>query len=124
MRKMSPAIQRCVNRESLSDLKVNSLICAPIALDDTVFGLIHLYSTTLQKPLTGEHLEFALAVARQMAITWQQLKQRGALSATNRYLAENLRLESELVGHSAALKAIESQIARVAETNATVLISW
>jgi Nif-specific regulatory protein len=115
----NPALR---NRESLSELKVGSLICAPIAHETTVFGLIHIYSTAFQKPLTNEHLEFTLAVARQVAVTWHQLKRRGELFATNRYLAENLRLDSELVGESPPLKQIESQIARVAETQATVLI--
>ena len=115
----NPALR---NRESLSELKVGSLICAPIAHESSIFGLIHIYNTALQKPLTNENLEFTLAVARQMGVIWHQLKCRGELSATNRYLAENLRLDSELVGESSSLKQIESQIARVAETHATVLI--
>ncbi len=110
------------NRESLSELKVGSLICAPVTFDHTVIGLIHLYSTTLRQPLTTEDLEFALLVARQFGIAWNQIKRRGALSGANRALVDTLRLESELVGESPALKQIESQIRRVAATHATVLI--
>jgi len=109
-------------RESLSELKVGSLICAPVVFESSVLGLIHLYSTALQTPLTAEDLEFALLVARQFGIAWNQMKRRGALSGANKVLADSLRLESELVGDSAPLKQIESQIRRVAPTHATVLI--
>ena len=110
------------NRESLSELKVGSLICAPVMFDNAVLGLIHLYSTTLRRPLTPDDLEFALLVARQFGIAWNQMKRRGALSGANKVLVDSLRLQSELVGESAALKQIESQISRVAATHATVLI--
>jgi transcriptional regulator with GAF, ATPase, and Fis domain len=109
-------------RESLSELKVGSLICAPVIFDTHVLGLVHLYSTALQPPLTSEDLEFTLLIARQFGIAWNQLKRRGALSGANKALVDSLRLESELIGDSPALKVIESQIRRVAPTHATVLI--
>jgi len=110
------------NRESLSELNVASLICAPVLFDTTVLGLIHLYSTALHQPLTSDNMEFALLVARQFGIAWNQLKRRGALSGANKVLVDTLRLESELVGESPSLMQIESQIRRVAPTHATVLI--
>jgi transcriptional regulator with GAF, ATPase, and Fis domain len=109
-------------RESLTELKVGSLICAPVLFDSNVLGLIHVYSTAARIPLGSEDLEFALLVARQLGIAWNQLKRRGALTGANKVLVNSLRLESELVGDSAALKTIESQIRRVAPTHATVLI--
>jgi transcriptional regulator with GAF, ATPase, and Fis domain len=116
---LDPALR---NRESLTELKVGSLICAPVLFDSAVLGLIHLYSTTQHQPLTSENLEFALLVARQFGIAWNQMKRRGALSGANKALVDTLRLESELVGESPALMHIESQIRRVAPTHATVLI--
>src|SRR5258707_10780111 len=77
------------NRESLTELKVGSLICAPVIFDSAVLGLIHLYSTTLRQPLTSEDLEFALLVARQFGIAWNQMKRRGALSGANRVLVDS-----------------------------------
>jgi transcriptional regulator with GAF, ATPase, and Fis domain len=116
---MDPALR---NRESLSELKVGSLICAPVAFESNVLGLIHLYSTTLKPSLSNEDLEFALLVARQFGIAWNQLNRRGALSGANKALVDSLRLESELIGESPALKHVETQIRRVAPTHATVLI--
>ncbi|MCE9530077.1 MAG: sigma 54-interacting transcriptional regulator [Planctomycetes bacterium] len=110
------------NRESLNELKVLSLICAPVIFESSILGLVHLYSTTMKHALSADDLEFALLVSRQFGIAWNQMKRRGALSGANKVLIDSLRLESELVGESPALKQIESQIRRVASTNATVLI--
>jgi Nif-specific regulatory protein len=110
------------NRESLGELQVSSLICAPVLFEGAVLGLIHLYRTSPGDGLDADDLDFALAVARQLGVAMHQLSRQESLSAENRALRDQLRLESELVGASAALESIESQIARVAETNATVLI--
>jgi transcriptional regulator with GAF, ATPase, and Fis domain len=110
------------NRDSITDLQVTSLICAPITYENQIIGLIHLYCTTLSQTLNIDDLEFALAVARQCGVAMMQLERQASLTAQNQTLRAQLRLDSELVGTSSALKAIESQIARVAGTNATVLI--
>lgn len=110
------------NRESLTDLKANSLICAPVIFGEDLLGLIHIYSTTLNHPLSQEDVEFAIAVARQFGAAWFQLQRQDRQSNLIRELKDSLRLESELVGASDPLKVIETQISRVASTNATVLI--
>jgi Nif-specific regulatory protein len=110
------------NRESLSDLGATSLICAPIAFNAEILGLIHLYCTDPLRSLDGEDLEFAVAVAKQLASAIHQLRRQATLTAQNRSLRDQLKVESELVGNSGVMKAVESQIGRVAATNATVLI--
>ena len=108
-------------RDSIRELRAGSLICVPVIEDEHVIGLIHLY-TSAQHQFTDDDLEYALAVARQMAGAWAQLRRQDELTNTNRELKAVLCLESELVGSSSALKQIEGQIARVAGTSATVLI--
>jgi Nif-specific regulatory protein len=110
------------NRESLVDLGATSLICAPITFGEKVFGLIHLYCTDPHKTLDAEDLEFAVAVAKQLGTAIHQMRRQDSLSRQNRSLRDQLRIESELVGNSPAIKEVETQIARVAGTNATVLI--
>jgi DNA-binding NtrC family response regulator len=109
-------------RESLSDLGATSLICAPVLHDAHVLGLIHLYCTDPHKALDAEDLEFTVAVAKQLGNAVHQLRLRESLTAENRSLRDQLRVESELVGESRALREVESQIARVAGTNAACLI--
>ncbi len=110
------------NRESLSELGATSLICAPVIHADRVLGLIHLYCTDPHKALDAEDLEFAVAVAKQLGNAVHQLRVQQSLSAENRSLRDQLRVESELVGASQAIREVESQIGRVAGTNACCLI--
>ncbi len=110
------------NRESLSEMGATSLICAPVLHGDHVLGLIHLYCTDPHKALDAEDLEFAVAVAKQLGNAVHQLRLQQSLKAENRSLKDQLRVESELIGDSKAIQDIESQVARVAGTNAACLI--
>lgn len=109
-------------RESLTDLQVSSLICTPILFREQLFGLIHLYCLDPEDRLDNDDLDLSLAVANQLGMALFQMRRREKLSASNRNLRDQLRVETELVGSSESLKTIESQIGRVAETQATVLI--
>jgi Nif-specific regulatory protein len=110
------------NRESLTNLGATSLICAPVIFAEKVLGLIHLYCTDPHKALNAEDLEFTVAVAKQLGTVTHQLQKQDSLSAENQSLRAQLKVESELVGSSTPMKTVEAQIARVAGTNATVLV--
>ncbi|MBX9623726.1 MAG: sigma 54-interacting transcriptional regulator [Gemmataceae bacterium] len=110
------------DRDSIAELRVASLICAPVAADGQVVGLLHLYRTSITAPLNPDDLEFVLAAARQLGAVWHRLRQQASLAVENRSLKDQLKLESELVGESSALAKVEAQVRRVAETKATVLI--
>lgn len=110
------------NRDSITNLGVTSLICAPVIFGEKALGLIHLYCTDPHKSLTSEDLEFTVAVAKHLGATTHQMQRQASLTAENQLLRDQLRVESELVGGSQAIKQIEAQIGKVARTNATVLI--
>ena len=117
------AIDRALkDRDSIADLKVASLICAPVLFEDQVLGLLHLYRANIHTPLNPDDLEFTLAVARQLGTAWHRLRKQATLTVEVRQLKDQLRIESELVGGSPALTKVEQQVARVAGTKATVLI--
>jgi Nif-specific regulatory protein len=107
------------NRESLSDIGATSLICAPVIFRERVLALVHLYCTDPAQSLNAENLEFALALAQHLGTAIYRMERQ---AQEIRSLRDQLRVESELVGKSQAIQDIESQIARVAGTNATVLI--
>src|SRR5262249_43226513 len=88
------------SRESLNDLGATSLICAPVAFDDQILALIHLYCTDPLRSLDAEDLEFAVAVAKQLGTAIHQLRKQASLSAENQSLRDQLKVESELVGAS------------------------
>ena len=110
------------DRDSLTDLRATSLICAPVEADGQVLGLLHLYRTGGTVRLTPDDLHVALAAARQLGTAWSQLKKRAGLAVENRELRDSLKKESELVGDSSALQRVEEQARRVAGTKATVLV--
>jgi Nif-specific regulatory protein len=109
-------------RESISDMGATSLICAPILFEQKVLGLIHLYCVDPRKALDGEDLEFSVAVAKQLGIVLYQMQRSQSLSAANRSLRDQLKIESELVGESPAIREIESIVGRAASTKLTCLI--
>ena len=120
---------KLANRESLDEIRVQSVICAPIRTSDTLHGLIHLYSTDPQKPLRPDDLEYTLAVADQMALVLQHLIERESLAdglarATdeNKTLRRQLELDGELVGESRPIQELRSAIRKIAPTDATALI--
>jgi Nif-specific regulatory protein len=110
------------NRESLRKLRASSLICAPVIFNDSVLGLVHLYCLNPANVLDAEDLEFVLAVANQLGVAAHQLIRQANLSAENQVLRAQLRVESELVGESLAIKEVEKKIGLVAGTKATVLV--
>ena len=120
---------RLASRDSLGRIHAQSVICAPIRAGEVVYGLIHLYSTNPDKPLDPDALEFTLAVADQLAVALDNLKEKEILAAglaqarnENRTLRRQLEIESELVGESESMQKLREEIGRIAPTDATTLI--
>ncbi len=117
------------SRDSLNDIQAKSLIVAPILDGSETYGLIHLYSTNLENPLDADSLDYTLAVADQLAVALKNLQQRQSLQeglkrmkSENLQLRQQLAIESELVGRSAAMQQLRETISLVAPTDAVVLI--
>ena len=117
------------DRDSLDEIQARSVICAPIRSGEMVHGLIHLYSTLSDKTLEPEHLEFALAVADQMAMAFDNIREKQSLveglarvENENEVLRHQLAIDSELVGNSPEMQHLKQTIGRIAPTDATVLI--
>lgn len=116
-------------QKSLHAMKAESAICAPIRHQKEVLGVIHLYALQGTAPLTHGNLEFVLAVADQMGDQLSSLRQRmeleSGLTRAQRHVEElqgQLEVGSELVGSSPELEELRRSIARVAPTDALVLI--
>ena len=80
-------------------------------------------------PLDRDQLEFTLAVADQMAKHLMSIRDRERLQrgkfrveSQNVELRQQLEAETALIGNSPALQAVRRAVARVAPTDATVLI--
>ena len=117
------------SQESLQQLAAESAICAPIRHNQQVLGVIHLYSQNTDRPLTQAHLEFVLAVSDQLADQLHAMRKQVELEVgLDRYrrrvndLQDQLQVETELVGQSQPLENVRRAVARVAPTDALVLI--
>lgn len=116
-------------RDSVDELQAQSLIVAPIHHEGRIFGLIHLYSTNPENSLDANDLDYTLAVADQLAVAIQNLRQRQELEDglikvqnENLQLKHQLAIETELVGDSSVMKELKSKIALIAPSDAIVLI--
>jgi len=124
-----PAHEVLSASQTLIGVAPQSAICAPIRAGGAALGVIHLYSADAAQPLDAEHLEFTLAVADQMAGHLTILRDRQRMQAdisrieeVSRELQRQLEIETELIGQSEQLNKVRRAIARVAPTDATVLI--
>ncbi|WP_437201246.1 sigma 54-interacting transcriptional regulator [Planctomicrobium sp. SH664] len=115
--------------ESLQELRAECAICAPIRHANRVLGVIHLYGLTPNATMTQADLEFVLAVGDQMGDQLQAMRERAeleeGLDRVRRHVSDlqvQLQAETELVGNSRNLEEVRRAIARVAPTDALVLI--
>ena len=117
------------SRDSQGEIHATSVVCAPIRSDGRVVGLIHLYSTSTQYGPDPDDLEFALAVADNVALALKKLQvqqelsenlsvTRGEIVQLRRLLGEH----SEIIGHSRAIIEVQNEVAQAAPSRATVLI--
>jgi transcriptional regulator with GAF, ATPase, and Fis domain len=117
------------SRDSKGEIHSTSVICAPIRRHKRVIGLVHLYSTASERMLDPDDLEFTLAVADNVALALKTLNRQQelvddlSLSQTEVVqLRKQLGAESEIVGSSPIVQRLQSEIASVAPSRATVLI--
>ena len=127
-RDLSPT-DELTQRDSVDNLQAQSLIVAPIHTGEQIIGLIHLYSTNPENVLDANDLDYTLAVADQLAVALQNLRQRqeleeGLLKAKNEnlQLKHQLAIETELIGQSSVMEDLKTTIALVAPTDAVVLV--
>jgi len=117
------------SKDSKGEIYTTSVICAPVRRGNKVFGLVHLYSSDVDRVPDPDDLEFTLAVADTVAVALINLTRRQELAANltqvqteNVQLRERLGVRSEIVGRSAVIREVTEEIGRAANSNATVLI--
>lgn len=116
-------------RDSQGLIHATSVIAAPVRRDEHVVGVLHLYSTRVERKLKPNDLEFTLAVADNVALALRNLGRQqelaSDLSEMQREIIElrhQLGAECNIVGRSEPLMRVQQEILRVAPSKATVLI--
>jgi len=120
---------RLGTRDSWGEIQARSVICAPVRSGEEIKGVVHLYSTSPERQLESDDLEFTMAVSDQLGVALQNLKERETLATglaraqeENETLRQQLETESELVGESQSMKQLRENIFKIGPTDATVLI--
>ena len=116
-------------RDSKGEIESTSVICAPVRRDNMVIGLVHLYSTSAERSLDPDDLEFTLAVADNLALAVKNLGRQQELvenlSQTQSeivQLRQRLGAESDIVGSGILMQKLQQAIAQAAPSRATVLV--
>lgn len=115
--------------DSLGEMRARSVICTPIHHEERVLGLVHLYATNPDNALDKQDLEFALAVAGQLALALDSQFEKEFLKSevsqvrsANKSLRKQLETDHQLIGESAVMRELRERIGLIAETDASVLI--
>ncbi|MDZ4851229.1 MAG: sigma 54-interacting transcriptional regulator [Pirellulaceae bacterium] len=126
------------NDAAMSDIQssqassTTSVLCAPIKDGPKIFGLLHIYTREDEPMLTPKSLEIALTASQILAVAHEQLgRQRqiqSKLTATQKQVKQlkqqlnEHQLQHQMIGKSPTLVHLQSQLQRVATTQANVLL--
>jgi transcriptional regulator with GAF, ATPase, and Fis domain len=108
--------------ESLAASQVRSLLCVPLTVFQRVIGCIYLDSTNPARRFDEEHLQLATAVAGISAVALDNARRLQWLEQENQRLTLETSQERSLVGEGPRIKEVYQFLARVAPSDATVLI--
>ncbi|MBV9265008.1 MAG: sigma 54-interacting transcriptional regulator [Acidobacteriaceae bacterium] len=107
---------------SLAARQVGSVITVPIIADARTIGAIYLDSTHPSNRLTRKHLELTIGIAEFAGPALDRATRLKLLKEENSRLQSQLQLQHNLIGFSPVMRHITERIARIARTDATVVI--
>jgi transcriptional regulator with GAF, ATPase, and Fis domain len=108
--------------ESLIALQVRSLLCVPLSIYQRTIGCIYLDTINIADRFNEDHLELVTAIAGISAVALENARRLQWLEQENQRLTTEITLDRTLVGESPRMKDVFQFLARVAPTDATVLI--
>jgi Nif-specific regulatory protein len=122
--------RKLATENSRGEIDAESVIIAPVRDREGVLrGLLHLTTAAGQSPLTGDDLEFVVAVSEILAASLAGLTTRKQLNRSLqrsrrqiKQLQQQLGDKVRIVGQSDAINNVVQQVSMAAPTNATVLI--
>jgi len=102
--------------------QVRSLLCVPLLVSGKAAGVIYLDNTKLTERFTEHHLKLLTAVAGIAALALENARRLQSLRRENRRLRSEAGLDHDMVGESPAIAAVLQKIARLAPSDANILI--
>ena len=107
---------------SLVSARVCSLLCVPLIVFEKPLGVIYLDTSNPASRFDEGHLQLLTAIAGIAAIAFENVRYLESLAGENQRLNQEIRLEHQMIGESARMRAVYGVLAKVAPTDSTVLI--
>ena len=99
-----------------------AFVGAPICHGDKYFGVMLLDCPSEKKSFSKIDLDFVASIGRQIGLLHEHLSYLKSLEQNVNAMAKRAGATSDIIGQSQAVRRIHSQIAQVADSEATVLI--
>jgi Nif-specific regulatory protein len=119
----NPATDPAWASESMMNAMPSSVLCVPLMMFDRALGVLYLATKEADTQINQDHLQLVSAIAGIAAVAIQNARHIEWLEGENRRLLEDVNLEHNMVGESAAMRHVYQLISKVAPTDSTVLIS-
>jgi two-component system response regulator HydG len=100
----------------------HNILCLPLVAIERTIGVIYLTSQHPAPPFREDHIYFLDSASRIAAVTLENILALDALRSENSQLKQQLNPASNLVGESRQIRQVSEFIARVAQSDSTVLI--
>ncbi|HYX29032.1 MAG TPA: sigma 54-interacting transcriptional regulator [Pyrinomonadaceae bacterium] len=107
---------------SLVTARVCSVLCVPLAVFEKPLGVIYLDSSNPGSRFDEDHLQLLTAVGGIAASALENARHFEWFANETQRLQEEIRVQHQMIGQSAAMQAVYEFIGKVAPTDSTVLI--
>jgi len=105
--------------ESLTKLRVQSVLCVPLIISGDVQGVIYLDTRNRSHCFDQNHLQVMAAVASLASLALENVRLWEGLREENQRLRSEINVEHDMVGSSPRLRELIEIIQRVAPTTST-----
>jgi two-component system, NtrC family, response regulator HydG len=99
-----------------------NILCLPLVAIERTIGVLYLTSQHPAPPFREDHIYFLDSASRIAAVTLENILALDALRSENSQLKQQLNPASNLVGESRQIRQVSEFIARVAQSDSTILI--
>lgn len=111
-----------VESPSLVESRICSVLCVPLVILENSLGVIYLDTSDPASRFDEGHLQLLTAIAAIAAAPIENARRVEWLEAENQRLREEIHVEHQMIGESAAMRAVYQFIGKVAAADSTVLI--
>jgi len=110
------------DRPSLIENRVCSVLCVPLVFLGKPLGVIYVDTTDSGSRFEENDLQLLTAIAAIVAAPLENARRVQRLEHENQRLHEEIRVQHQMIGESAAMLSVYQFVGKVAPTDSTVLI--